>query len=83
MEQLQQVLRDEARESFDLTAAPPVRGRLVELSDEEHVLLVTMHHIITDGWSMGVLFRELAVLYEAYREDREDPLPPLAVQYAD
>ena len=47
------------------------------------MLLLSMHHIVSDGWSMGVLFRELSALYEAYREGRESPLPELPVQYAD
>jgi hypothetical protein len=50
---------------------------------EEHVLLLSMHHIVSDGWSMGVLFRELSALYAAYREGRESPLSELPVQYAD
>src|SRR6202035_3931700 len=49
----------------------------------EHVLLLTLHHIVADGWSMGVLLRELAALYDAAREGRPSPLPALAVQYAD
>jgi Condensation domain len=57
--------------------------RLLKLSDQEHVLLRTMHHIVSDGWSQGVFDREFMLLYEAYREGRENPLKPLAVQYAD
>ncbi|MFL5382416.1 MAG: amino acid adenylation domain-containing protein, partial [Longimicrobiaceae bacterium] len=74
---------EEARRAFDLSAGPLFRAALVRLSDEEHVLLLTMHHIVSDGWSMGVLFRELSALYQAYREGRESPLPELGVQYAD
>ncbi len=68
---------------FDLAVGPLIRGRLVVLADEEHVLLITMHHIVSDGWSMGVLARELTALYAAYRAGEADPLPPLAIQYAD
>jgi amino acid adenylation domain-containing protein len=73
----------EAALPFDLERGPLVRGRLVRLADEDHVLLVTLHHIAADGWSMGVLARELSVLYRAYAQGGEDPLEPLAVQYAD
>ena len=60
-----------------------IRGRLIRLSYAEHALLVTMHHIISDGWSVGVLTRELSALYRAYSEGQADPLPALEIQYAD
>ncbi|KFX80418.1 Non-ribosomal peptide synthetase module, partial [Ralstonia solanacearum] len=60
-----------------------IRGRLVKLGEQEHVLLITMHHIVSDGWSQGVLARELGMLYEAYRAGKADPLPTLPIQYAD
>ncbi|HEY0014879.1 MAG TPA: amino acid adenylation domain-containing protein, partial [Longimicrobium sp.] len=68
---------------FDLSAGPLFRAALLRLGAEEHVLLLSMHHIVSDGWSMGVLYRELSALYEAYREGRTSPLPELPVQYAD
>ncbi|HEX2077184.1 MAG TPA: amino acid adenylation domain-containing protein, partial [Longimicrobium sp.] len=68
---------------FDLSAGPLFRASLLRLGAQEHVLLLSMHHIVSDGWSMGVLYRELSALYEAYREGRESPLPELPVQYAD
>jgi amino acid adenylation domain-containing protein len=74
---------EEARRPFDLSAGPLFRARLLRLGAGEHVLLLSMHHIVSDGWSMGVLYRELAALYAAYREGRASPLPELAVQYAD
>jgi amino acid adenylation domain-containing protein len=74
---------EEARRAFDLSAGPLFRATLLRLGGEEHVLLLSMHHIVSDGWSMGVLFRELSSLYEAYREGRESPLRELPVQYAD
>ncbi|MFL5385320.1 MAG: condensation domain-containing protein, partial [Longimicrobiaceae bacterium] len=74
---------EEARRAFDLSAGPLFRAALLRLGAEEHVLLLSMHHIVSDAWSMGVLSRELSVLYAAYREGRESPLPELAVQYAD
>nr|WP_280806652.1 non-ribosomal peptide synthetase [Pseudomonas batumici] len=82
-EELLSIAAEEARESFDLVRGPLVRGRLVRMAEDDHVLLVTLHHIISDGWSAGVLTRELGVLYEAFRQGAEDPLPALPVQYAD
>ncbi|RYE42480.1 MAG: non-ribosomal peptide synthetase, partial [Hyphomicrobiales bacterium] len=78
-----QEAREEASEPFDLATGPLVRGRLLKLADNEHVLLATMHHIVSDGWSMGVLVRELGALYAAFSQGQDNPLPPLAIQYAD
>jgi amino acid adenylation domain-containing protein len=72
-----------AARPFDLSAGPLFRATLLRLGAEEHVLLLSQHHIVSDGWSMGVLYRELSALYEAYREGGESPLPDLGVQYAD
>ncbi|HEU4556864.1 MAG TPA: amino acid adenylation domain-containing protein, partial [Longimicrobium sp.] len=74
---------EETRRVFDLSAGPLFRAALLRLGEEDHVLQLSMHHIVSDGWSMGVLFRELSALYEAYREGRESPLAELPVQYAD
>ncbi|MET0396224.1 MAG: condensation domain-containing protein, partial [Longimicrobiaceae bacterium] len=74
---------EEAELPFDLAAGPLFRAALLRLDETSHVLLLSMHHVVSDGWSMGVFFRELSALYEAYREGRESPLPELAVQYAD
>jgi amino acid adenylation domain-containing protein len=68
---------------FDLAGGPLLRLRLLRLSEEEHVLLVTMHHIVSDGWSMGVLVREVGLLYPALCAGAESPLEELAIQYAD
>src|SRR5229473_444132 len=73
----------EARRGFDLSRGPLLRVRALKLGEEEHVLLVTMHHIVSDGWSMGVLVREVAALYEAFVKGEESPLPELKIQYAD
>ncbi|MBA2672674.1 non-ribosomal peptide synthetase, partial [Ramlibacter sp.] len=73
----------EAGTAFDLSTGPLIRGCLLVLGDAEHVLLITMHHIVSDGWSLGVLTRELGALYGAFAEGRDDPLPPLPIQYAD
>ncbi|WP_363797076.1 amino acid adenylation domain-containing protein [Lysobacter firmicutimachus] len=81
--ELEAILREEALRPFDLALGPLIRGRLLELGDDDHVLLVTMHHIVSDGWSGGVLANEFSTLYRAFREGRPDPLPPLAIQYAD
>ncbi|MEU6073736.1 amino acid adenylation domain-containing protein [Micromonospora sp. NPDC047074] len=75
--------QEESTAPFDLAAGPLARGRLVVLAPDRHVLLLTMHHIVSDGWSLGILTRELGVLYAAHHEGRPDPLPPLPVQYAD
>ncbi len=72
-----------AAQPFDLERAPLFRARLLRLGESEHWLLLTQHHIATDGWSSGVLRRELSVLYEAFREGKPSPLPELPVQYAD
>ncbi|MCT8285390.1 non-ribosomal peptide synthase/polyketide synthase [Xanthomonas translucens pv. translucens] len=73
----------ETRTPFDLAHDSLVRGQLLRLGEEEHVLLVTLHHLVTDGWSMGVLVQELGTLYAAFAQGRPDPLPPLPIQYAD
>jgi amino acid adenylation domain-containing protein len=73
----------EARRPFDLARGPLLRAALVHLAAERAVLLLDLHHIISDGWSMGVLLRELAALYEAFAAGRPSPLPELPVQYAD
>ncbi|MDC9594906.1 non-ribosomal peptide synthetase, partial [Xenorhabdus sp. IM139775] len=73
----------EARTPFDFSQGPLIRGHLLQLADEEHVLLLTQHHIISDGWSIGVLMRELSALYHAALAGQDDPLPPLPIQYAD
>ncbi|WP_257450671.1 non-ribosomal peptide synthase/polyketide synthase, partial [Archangium lipolyticum] len=81
-----QVLRmaeEESRRLFDLKQGALLRGVLLRLSDSEHVLLVTMHHTVSDGWSLGVLVREVAALYTAFSQEKPSPLPELAVQYAD
>lgn len=73
----------EARRPFDLTHAPLLRPTLLRLDADEHVLLLTIHHIVSDGWSLGVLIRELVVLYGAFSAGQPSPLAPLPIQYAD
>ncbi|QKY12018.1 amino acid adenylation domain-containing protein (plasmid) [Janthinobacterium lividum] len=74
---------EEGNQAFDLARGPLVRGRLLGLAQDEHVLLLTVHHIVTDGWSTRVLVQEFSTLYAAYCAGEADPLPPLAIQYAD
>ncbi len=83
-EEIRQRAEEMAGRGFDLERGPLFRAELLRLSDSEHVLLLSMHHIVSDGWSMDVLFRELSVLYEAYGGgSATSPLPELPVQYAD
>ncbi|HEX6911521.1 MAG TPA: amino acid adenylation domain-containing protein, partial [Longimicrobium sp.] len=72
----------EAARPFDLGTGPLFRATLLRLAADEHLLLLCMHHIVSDGWSLGVLQGELAALYDAFREGRPSPLPELSVQYA-
>lgn len=79
----QQVREDQARSPFDLETGPLLRVTLVRLGDEEHQLLVTLHHIIADGWSLNILIDEFSRLYAAAAQGQSLALPPLALQYAD
>src|SRR5918998_1120577 len=73
----------EAQRPFDLARGPLLRAGLLRLGEADHLLLLTVHHIVADGWSMGILFRELAALYTAVAAGRPSPLPELPIQYAD
>jgi amino acid adenylation domain-containing protein len=79
----QRLSTEEARYVFDLSRGPLIRVKLLRLAVQDHILLVTLHHIVADGWSLGILFRELSVLYEAACQGKPSPLPPLPIQYAD
>ena len=74
---------EEARRPFDLSRGPMLRAQLLRLADTDHVLLCTIHHIASDGWSMGLLVKEVAVLYQAFAAGQPSPLPELPVQYVD
>ncbi|GAA5207395.1 amino acid adenylation domain-containing protein [Streptomyces thinghirensis] len=80
---LPSICEREAVAPFDLARDSLIRVRLLRESEREHVLLVTMHHSVSDGWSLGVFFRELVTLYEAFHAGEPSPLAPLPIQYAD
>lgn len=80
---VQRLAQAEARQPFDLEQGPLLRVHLLRLGEQEHLLFVTMHHIISDGWSLGVLTHELAVLYDAFAAGDSSPLPALPIQYGD
>lgn len=80
---LAQLLHDEANTPFDLSTGPMVRARLVRLTADSHVLALTFHHIAVDGWSIGIVQRELAAAYDAFSAGASPVLPELALQYAD
>ncbi len=82
-ERLEKLSELEAHAPFDLERGPVIRGRLIRLGPEEHVFLLTQHHIVSDEWSMAVFTRELDALYGAFAAGRADPLPPLVIQYPD
>jgi len=73
--ELERRMREEVDRRFDLEQGPLIRGQLIRLAEQEHVLLIIMHHIVSDGWSLGVLRHELSTLYRAYSSGEEDPLP--------
>lgn len=81
--EVQQLANQEAKRLFSLNCGPLLRTTLLQLSEVEHVLLITMHHIVSDAWSIGVLIQELAALYEAFTQSRLSPLLELPIQYAD
>ncbi|HEX8275796.1 MAG TPA: amino acid adenylation domain-containing protein [Longimicrobiaceae bacterium] len=80
---LAELEREEARRSFDLARGPLFRARLARVADDEHALLLTMHHVVSDGWSLEVLFRELAALYAAFAAGRASPLSAPPLRFAD
>jgi amino acid adenylation domain-containing protein len=82
-QEAEQLLRSEAATPFDLGEPPLLRIRLLKLMPQQHVLLLNLHHIIGDSWSMGVLFSEISTLYDAFSAGNSSPLPDLAIQYAD
>jgi amino acid adenylation domain-containing protein len=82
-EEVRRITKEEVGTGFDLGRGPLLRVRILKLGEDEHALLYTMHHVISDGWSTGILVRELCEQYAAMSEGRESPLPELPIQYAD
>ena len=82
-EEARHILALEGRRPFNLSEGPLIRSHLLRLTASEHIVLVTTHHIVTDGWSMGIFHRELMELYEAFAAGRPSPLPELPIQYTD
>ena len=81
--EVERLAREEARAPFDLAHGPLLRARLLRLGRDEHVLMLAMHHIVSDWWSMGILVKEQAQLYVAFAAGQASPLPELPIQYAD
>jgi amino acid adenylation domain-containing protein len=82
-EVLRELMAEEAERPFDLQVGPLFRATLVRLGEREHALMMITHHIVSDGWSMGIFHRELKALYRAYVEGEESPLPELPIRYVD
>jgi len=82
-EKVQQLISEEARKPFNLSTAPLFRTSILKLDPDTHILLLTMHHIISDGWSMQVFIREMAFLYKQIKDGQPAHLPPQDLQYAD
>jgi len=81
--EVQKLTAEAALQHFNLAKGPLLRANLLHLDSEEYILLLTLHHIVFDGWSIGVLLRELAALYEAFSTGKPSPLSELPIQYAD
>ena len=81
--QLQKLLQQESQRPFNLTSDIMLRGCLLQLAPQEQVLLLVMHHIASDGWSMGILWKQLTQVYQAFLNGQPNPLPKLPIQYAD
>lgn len=82
-ERVARAMRQEREQAFDLSCGPLLRLTLFKLAPQEHLLMRTFHHSICDGWSQGIFNREFMALYESFHEGRDNPLPPLEIQYAD
>ncbi|MEW6736015.1 MAG: amino acid adenylation domain-containing protein, partial [Acidobacteriota bacterium] len=81
--EIQHIIREQTQQSFQLAQGPLLRASLIYINEAEYILIVVLHHIICDGWSIGVFINELTTFYSAYIQNRRSPLPKLAVQYAD
>ncbi|MFB2921206.1 MULTISPECIES: condensation domain-containing protein, partial [Aerosakkonema] len=81
--EVQQIITKEVRQPFDLSKPPLLRASLLRLGSESHLLILTIHHMVIDGWSMGILIEELSALYQAFSIGSPTPLPELTIQYGD
>ena len=81
--EVRRLIAQEAEQPFDLAEGPLLRVTLLRLAPRSNVLVLTMHHIISDGWSIGIFIRELSTLYDVFLHRKPNPLPPLTIQYAD
>ena len=81
--EVKRLAREEAQQPFDLAQGPLLRLKLLHLGEADFVVLLTMSHLISDGWSLNIFIQELAALYEAFSNGRPSPLPQLPIQYAD
>lgn len=81
--EIDRLISEEQHGSFDLAHGPLIRIRIIRLADDDHLLLLTLHHIVADGWSFAILTRELSALYQAFIDGRPSPLNKLPIQYAD
>ena len=82
-QRLQDFADQEAHTPFNLETGPLLRACVVKAGEQEHYFVLTLHHIVTEGWAMDIFARELGALYEAFIDERDSPLAPLAVQYLD
>src|SRR5262249_38331087 len=80
---VREIAAEEARTPFDLSKGPLLRAKLLKLDARNHVLLLTMHHIVSDAWSAGIFMQELGEIYSAFLEGKPSPLQEVAIQYAD
>ncbi|MEK9138932.1 MAG: condensation domain-containing protein, partial [Bacteroidota bacterium] len=80
---IEKTVVEELQRPFDISTGPLLRTALLRLGEEEHIAVMAMHHIISDGWSVGVLVREFVVLYDCFSHGRPSPLPELPIQYRD
>ena len=81
--QAQEIIKQEVSKPFDLESAPLLRGVLIRMGEREHILALSIHHIVVDEWSMGILQQEMALLYAAYVQGQESPLQEMPLQYAE
>ena len=81
--EVQRLVKEDANQPFDLTKGPLMRATLIQVAQQSYVFVLNLHHIVADGWSMGVLMDELAACYEAFRNGETPSLPELSIQYAD